>query len=337
MSASPAFADPFRELKGSALTQLHIDLLGARITFESNSPRLLELVQWAYADLPQHRLATKLPHLTIKLLLRPDSKLRARKRSEPPPFDMFSGGDWLGAASQASDFVALSPQQRTGLVVVSPQTLAFPYHARYELIEFAVFTLATRCQRLAPLHAACVGFSDRGILLMGASGSGKSTMTMMCLMRGFDLLAEDSVFVQPRTLLATGVSNFLHVRSDSLRWLDQRERAAIRRSPVIRRRSGVKKYEFDLRAGTRRLARSAQKLSAVVFLSGHGTNERALLQPLSSSKLLSMMATEQAYAVSQPEWPQFSGNIAKLPAFELRRGRHPVESVEALRSLLVKP
>ena len=32
-----------------------------------------------------------------------------------------------------------------------------PYYARYELIELAFVTLATRGQALVPLHAACVG------------------------------------------------------------------------------------------------------------------------------------------------------------------------------------
>jgi hypothetical protein len=56
--------------------------------------------------------------------------------------------------------------------------LRFPYHARYELIEFAVFTLAARAQGLVPLHAACVGEEGRGLLLMGESGAGKSTASL---------------------------------------------------------------------------------------------------------------------------------------------------------------
>src|SRR5258708_6306038 len=97
--------------------------------------------------------------------------------------------------------------------------LRFPYHIRYELIEFAVFMLACRAQRLVPMHAACVGLDGRGILLMGPSGSGKSTVALHCLLAGFDFLSEDSVFVASKSMGATGVANFLHVREDSLRWL----------------------------------------------------------------------------------------------------------------------
>lgn len=332
-NAPDLYADPFGE-HPTRTTKVEIGLLGARFTFESRSRRLIQLALSAYAGLPQHRLSRASPKLTVRLLLRAGEASRTRRRSEPAELDMFSGGDWLGAASRASDVVVLSPQQRSALVVVSPQTLAFPYHTRYELIEFAVFTLAARCQQLASLHAACVGLHGRGVLLMGPSGSGKSTVTMLCLMHGFDFLAEDSVFVQPTTMMATGLSNFLHVRSDSLRWLDTQERAAVRRAPVIRRRSGVSKFEVDLRDSGRRLARSALEISAIVFLSSHRATGSCLLKPLSKSALHAGLAREQAYAASRPEWPTFSANIAKLKAFELRRGTHPRQSVEALRSLL---
>jgi len=86
-------------------------------------------------------------------------------------------------------------------------------------------------------------------------------------MHGLDFLAEDSVLVRPDGLLATGVANFLHVRPDSLRFLeDAGNLADIRRSCVIRRRSGVEKFEIDLRhRGTgwlRRRCGSAQWYSS---------------------------------------------------------------------------
>jgi hypothetical protein len=247
---------------------------------------------------------------------------------------MFSGNGWLGAASKGSDLVALSPRERTALVAVSPRTLKSAYHARYELIEFAVFTLAARCQRLASLHAACMGLAGRGALLMGASGTGKSTLTMLGLTQGFDFLAEDSVFVEPARLLATGAANYLHVRADTLKWLAPSDRAAVRQSPVIRRRSGIRKFELDLRGGQYRLAAAPLKIATVVFLSSRSGKPGALLQPLSRQALLSRLTAEQAYAANQPNWRAFSGKLARLPAYELRRGAHPAEGLDALRTAL---
>jgi hypothetical protein len=326
---SELHSDPFLE-KAYHYFTAEMHLMGARFSFESNSRRLLGLVRAAYASLPKHRFSAKAPHLRVRLLLRPQTVRSKRRGVEPPELGM----GWLGAGSQGSDLVVLSPRERRALVVVSRQTLRSPYHARYELIEFAVFTLAARCQQLVSLHAACVGASGRGVLLMGGSGSGKSTVTMRSLMQGLDFLAEDSVFVAPGTLMATGIPNYLHVRADGLKWLHKAQQALVRASPVIRRRSGVRKFELDLRHGRRRLAARPLKIVAVVFLSARRAGSRRLLHALPKKLLLSRLASEQPYALGLPEWRTFSANIARLPGYELRRGAHPDESVTALRALL---
>jgi energy-coupling factor transporter ATP-binding protein EcfA2 len=328
------YADPFGE-HSKMMARDDLQLLGSRFQFESNSRQLLRLVDSAYAGLPSHRLTAQTPRLRVRLLLTSNEERPPRTRSAPPPLSMLSGAGFLCGTAASSNFVILSPPQRSALVAVSRELLRFPYHIRYEFIEFTAFTLASRSQKLVSLHAACVGRAGRGILLMGPSGSGKSTVTLQCLLRGFDFLSEDSVFVTPDTMLATGIANFLHVRSDSLRWLERaRDVAAIRKSPVIRRRSGIRKFEVDLRRGDYRLAPSPLKIAAVVFLSAQNAGTRPLLKPLSKSGLLAQMAATQGYAANQPEWNTFSKSVSKLDAFELRRGRHPLEAVEALESLL---
>jgi hypothetical protein len=327
------YVDPFGE-RSPTIIRERLQLLGARFRFESNSRQLLHLVDAAYADLPRHRLSDTVPRLKVSLLLKGGDPHR-RRRFEPPALNMFSGAGFLGGAPDSSNFVVVSPEERAALVVVSPAMLRLPYHTRYELIEFAVFTLAARTQGLVSLHAACVGRSGRGILLMGPSGSGKSTLTMQWLLQGLDFLSEDSVFVAPDTMLATGVSNFLHVRSDSLRWIERSgDAAAIRKSPVIRRRTGVRKFEVDLRRGRYRLARSPLKIAAVVFLSQQSAGDRPLLTPLSKPRLLARLTAAQAYAANQPQWSTFSEGVSKLKGFEMCRGRHPLEAIEALRELL---
>lgn len=326
------YADPFGE-RASTLRE-HLQLLGAQVRFESNSRQLLALVESAYAGLPPHRLSEQRPRLTVRLQLMSGSRRRLRPRAAPPPLDMLSGAGFFGGATQGSNFVVLSPRQRAALVAISPGMLRFSYHTRYELIEFAVFTLAQRVQELVSLHAACVGVNGRGVLLMGPSGAGKSTLALLCLLQGLDFLSEDAVFVAPDSLRATGVANFLHVPASSLAWVERETAAAIRRSPTIRRRSGVKKFELDLRRGSYRLAEQPLTIGAVVFLSAKSAGTGPLFKPLSKAKLLTNLAKAQAYAVNQPEWPLFKKRVGSLAAFELRRGSHPLEAVETLRALL---
>jgi hypothetical protein len=334
-------SDPFGERIATS-TRKGLQLMGGRFDFESNSPELLRLVDAAYAGLPSHQFSSKSPHFRVRLMLTPSPAQGAgnrpqRSRLQPPPICMIQGAGFLGSATESSTFVVLSPAERTALLSVSREMLRFKYHVRYELIEFAVFTLASRAQELVPLHAACVGLDGRGILLMGPSGSGKSTVALQCLLEGFDFLSEDSVFVAPNSMRATGTANFLHVRADSLRWLGRsRVRSIISRSPVIHRRSGVEKFEVDLRRGMFHLAKAPLKIVGVAFLSPRSGGPGRLLRTLSSSETLARLKHEQAYGAGLPQWRAFKQNLLRLGGFEVLRGAHPSASVEALRSLLVR-
>jgi hypothetical protein len=120
-----------------------------------------------------------------------------------------------------------------------------------------------------------------------------------------------------------------------LRWVGRsRDAARIRNSPVIRRRSGVRKYEVDLRRPGFRLAAHPPRVAAVVFLSPQSAGKGPLLRPVRTSDLRKKLLENQAYAANQPDWGAFVRNASRLNAFELRRGRHPREAVEVLQALL---
>ncbi len=324
-------ADPFHE-QAQPVSRARMHLLGGAFEFECGSPGLRRLVDWAYAGLPQHKLAKAPPRICVRVT--PAPRARRRAMGDPAPIEMLSGAGLLCGTTTFSDFAVLSSDQRSGLVIVSRDRLRFPYHTRYELIEFAVFTLAARAQGLMPLHGACVGHEGRGLLLFGDSGAGKSTASLHCLLRGMDFLAEDSVFVTPDTMLATGIANFLHVRCDSLQSLPASSASVIRRSPIIRRRSGVEKFELDLRRTKFRLAASPLKVAGVVFISAQPARRGVLLTPLHGNEALARFKKSQSYAVNQPGWATFRKRIAAAPAFELRRGRSPAEAADALLQLL---
>lgn len=323
--------DPFREVGGTVVREQRY-LLGGLFEFESNSRRLLRLVDAAYAGLPRHRLRPTTPRFHVRLQLASGRGLPAA--DEPPLMRMQAGAGLLCGVMDAANFAVLSPAERRGLVVASRQLLRFPYHARYELLEFAVFVLAGRAQGLVPLHAACVGLNGRGLLLIGASGAGKSTVALQCVLQGLDFLTEDAAFVLPHGMLATGVSNFLHIRRDSLRFLTGSSASLVQRSPVIQRRSGVEKFEVDLRRTGYRLAPSPLKVSGVVFVSKRGAGKRALLASLHRSEMLARLDRSQRYAAIQPGWTDFRQHLSAMNALELRRGRHPGEAAEALQRAL---
>lgn len=340
-TSSDLSADPFQEHR-SRLSPGRMRLLGCDFEFETDDPELRRIVDWAYAGLPRHTLSSPVPRLKIRLARSPrDGGSGSRRKvgySGIPRIEMLSGADFLGATTSASDFVVLSPVQGTGLIVVSPRLLRSAYHVRYELLEFAVFTLATRVQGLIGLHAACVGRGGRGLLLMGDSGAGKSTAALHCLLRGLEFLSEDSVFVAADSLLATGIANFAHVRGDSLRFVPREAQALIRRSPVIRRRSGVEKFEIDLRRSEFRSAPRPLEIAACVFMTAErvsGAAATSLASPLRRAELLKRLQAAQPYAAHQQGWTRFRQRITGIPAFELHRGAHPEQTVGELEKILV--
>jgi hypothetical protein len=325
-------ADPFGE-SAVAKFSLRLQLLGASILFESNHGYLLRLVKKAYAGLPGHRLPGLAPRLRIRLHLA--SVPRARRRREPAPLTMIGGLGLLGATTGTTNTVIVSPQQRAALVLVTPAMLQNPYLLRYEVIEFVVLTLATRVQALVPLHAACFGKGGRGVLLMGDSGAGKSTLALQALLRDWDFVSEDAAFVAPDTMHATGAANFLHIRAGTMRWVERGATATrIRRSPIITRRSGVRKFEVDLRLMRCPAAARPLQLDAAVFVSAHAAGRGPLLRPMLREEWMGRLALAQPYAAGQPGWSTFTRNLSRLAVVELRRGRHPAEALDALRPLL---
>jgi hypothetical protein len=328
--------DPFAE-RQVLRHRRRVRVLGAHVIAESNSRRLLDLLDHAFANLPVHRLRARAPRLTLQLVLASE-KAPVTARRQIPPLRLRSGGGLLIGSFDADSFAVVDVERRHALVHVSRRLLAAPYHLRYELIEFSLLTLAPRALGLVPLHAACVARGGQAVLLCGDSGAGKSTLTVAALRAGFSLVAEDAVFVDVRSMRITGGANFLHLGRESLRFIDDPGlRARFRAAPRIRRRSGARKLELDVRAASLPQARRAPRLAALVVLSPRSSKTRRLLRPLSRSAAGGALDRLQPYAAGQSSWPGFVARATRLPVFQLARGEHPREGAKQLLSLLGSP
>jgi hypothetical protein len=325
--ASPA-ATPSRRA-------VSMGIMGGRFRFRSDSEALLGVVDAAYGGLPPHRFPGPAPECEVELLL---AAHQARTGAGPPPVRTRLDARLPYGIMDEHNYVLVSPEWRRARVVASADMLARPYHLRYELIEYAVFLLAARCQALVPLHGACVGRDGRGVLVLGDSGAGKSTLALHALLRGFEFLSEDAVFVRPHDLLATGVANFLHATADAVEHVgDGAARRWLLASPVIRRRSGVAKFEADLRQAPlpARLAPAPLQLVGTVILSPQrAATPGTMLAAGTRETLAACLAADQAYARTQPGWDRFEQRLMQLPVHCLQRGPHPENSVDVLQRLL---
>ncbi len=328
--------DPFDEQQAPTARR-HAHLLGAAFEFLADDEALLEPVDAAYADVPPQRLpAGPLPDAPLQVRLR-----RGDAAGWPPGLERLpaarhlSGSGVFGVALDAVNMTLVMPELGRALVTMSPELLARPRDARAELVECAVYQLAARAQGLHALHAGAVALDDRAALLIGHSGAGKSTLTLHAMQQGLAGVTEDGAFLDPVSWRVTGVPNFLHVRTDSLDRLDDpglRDRVAA--SPVIRRRSGAEKFVLDLRRSGLPLSSTAPALALLVFLSPESAAGGDPWRALTADEVAARLAATQPYAAWRPGWPATVERSAHLPAFELRRGRHPRDAAAHLRRLL---
>jgi hypothetical protein len=76
---------------------------------------------------------------------------------------------------------------------------------------------------LVELHASCVARDEQGLLLIGPSRSGKSTLALALSQTGFRLLSDDRTFCSFRRdkLQAYGLPRPLKLRHDAASWFDE--------------------------------------------------------------------------------------------------------------------
>jgi len=325
--------DPFGEHIARA-AHGRVSVLGAEILLESTDAVLTEIAYEAYRNLPRFDRHGTPTQLHISMVLN-EHEGEWPKNEEPPSPILSSGGGLLCATVDAGNFVVVDVAKRRALICVSRAMLHHRQLVRYEMIEFAVLTLAARSRSLVPLHAACIGLGDSGCLIFGASGTGKSTLCLLALCNGLEVISEDSTFVDPESLEIFGVPNYLHVKPETIDLIGPGPlHDLVAGSPVIRRRSGAVKFEADLRGLVSVGARSPFRLAAAIFLTPDLADSGLVKQRIDSSDVVSRIDLEQPYAAGLPGWDRFCAKLVDHPCYELRRTSPPAAVIRELQQLL---
>jgi hypothetical protein len=78
---------------------------------------------------------------------------------------------------------------------IAPLHLDRPWIVAHRIFTLSVIELL-RCLGACYLHAGCVADGEKGVLICGASGQGKSTLTYALARSGFSFVSDDGVFLR---------------------------------------------------------------------------------------------------------------------------------------------
>lgn len=79
------------------------------------------------------------------------------------------------------------------MITISEAALAHPLYAQYFLLGMPAVCVST--SMATPVHAGCVAFEGRGVLLCGDSGAGKSSLSYACASNGCTYVTDDASFL----------------------------------------------------------------------------------------------------------------------------------------------
>jgi hypothetical protein len=168
--------------------------LGAPFRFETNDAGILELCRRDYGRYEPATTSGGLSAYTVRLLVDPSFD-----EAPPWPEPVFRGRGELFYVAVGRQSVAVADLARGSAAgFLAPALARDRALVGRTFLDCLVLTLLTHgsaaCRSY--VHAAAVARDGGGILLSGPSGSGKSTLALACLRRGFDLVADDVVYVE---------------------------------------------------------------------------------------------------------------------------------------------
>jgi hypothetical protein len=114
---------------------------------------------------------------------------------EDPPAPVWRAQrNLLALVSDSRNFAFCDLTEGFGFCWLTAATVENRAYLRWHFLEGTVFALLNSLY-LTSFHAACVSLAERGVLLCGDSGAGKSSLAFACARRGWTYLSDDSTRV----------------------------------------------------------------------------------------------------------------------------------------------
>jgi hypothetical protein len=157
---------------------------GFPMLVKSNDSTVIKAAEISWGGLHQR---FNVPPLEVRYLV---SESMSRRRPPVPVFRAQS--NLLSMVADANNFGCCDLAAGFGFACLTTPAITHKGYFRYHFLEAMAYTLLDT-QHLVAIHAACVERNGHGVLLVGNSGTGKSSLSYACTHRGWTYISDDSV------------------------------------------------------------------------------------------------------------------------------------------------
>jgi hypothetical protein len=318
--------DPLRRFTQTSYV-ISLQLMGRTVRVETNSPKILELTLQFFACYPQ--VSEGDPEFRWRIVGESDCSTGPGARTSA-----FSDLDLSFVNMGQRSFLTVDEETRLGIAFLDRWFAEAPeprFTVRPPLGILLCMSAASL--GLTSLSAACVALGGKGVVLIGAPNSGKTTAAYVAAMLGMEFFADQLVFLECASsdIYAWGDPFPAVFRPETLQFYPEL-RSEVRASSY----GDVSFYYFDKSKLQRKQAHRVMPVCSVLLERSVATEPR--LVPMAQGGLSRHLAASLLFKDSdrfQSQHAAVFAGLAKLPSYRLPYGEDPATAATFVRDLLV--
>jgi len=156
---------------------------GFPVHVKSNNPAIIRAAELSWASFKQ---SFREEPIELRFVI---SEIPTRRRSPCPVFRAQS--HLLVAIADDHNFACCDLLEGFAFAFLTQAAASNRDYVRYHFLEALAYTLLDT-KHVVAVHSACVAKKDRGVLLVGDSGAGKSSLAYACARSGWTYISDDA-------------------------------------------------------------------------------------------------------------------------------------------------
>jgi HPr Serine kinase C-terminal domain len=255
--------DPYLQFVEMPLSAVFYPL-GFPVRVTSNSAEILEAAEESWGGFQQ---TVDMPPIVIKF-----GVMEGGGRECPPTPVSRAQQNIMVRIADAANFYIVDLLQGFSFGWINSAAISHRSYVRYHFLEAAALShIANRYT--APVHAACVDWQGRGVLLCGDSGAGKSSLAFACARAGWTYVADDASFLMhgERDRRVLGNCNMVRLRPSAAELFGE-----VARRPITLRATGKPSIEIPLATMPEIRRALSSDVENIVFLNRTGSRLQEL-------------------------------------------------------------